>query len=84
MSAISYGVLEGEGVIVSPKKQPEQVKFRWDPDLIQEVRDIAERTGRTINEAGEMLMRWAVERAKTELELSDSSPEGSAAKRKKT
>lgn len=71
MSGSTNGVIEDDRVIVAPKKTPEQVKFRWPPDLIEEVREIAKRTGRTMNEAGEMMMRWAVERAKHELEAAE-------------
>lgn len=59
-------------MIVSPKTKTEQIKFRWDPDLCERVRRIAERTKRRINETGELLMRSAVERSELELELADS------------
>lgn len=62
-------MLRGDAVIVSPKKPPKQVKFRWDPDLVRELERLAERTGRTMTDTAELLMKWAVERAKAELEL---------------
>lgn len=73
MNTASRDVVGGRGVIVTEKKQPEQVKFRWDPALIQEIRAIAERTNRTINDVGETLMRWAVERSKAELEMTGTA-----------
>lgn len=75
-------VVRADGVIVSPRKRPVQVKFRWDPDLAEELRQIAERTDRSINEAGELLMRWAIERSKAELDLAAESE--SPLKRKKS
>lgn len=59
-------------MIVSPKKPTVQVKFRWDPDLKRELESIAERTGRTANETSELLIRWAIERAKQELDMADT------------
>jgi hypothetical protein len=73
MGATTEGVVSTSSVIVPPKKPAEQVKFRWDPDLIQEVHALARRTNRSINETGEMLMRWAVDRAKTELEMAGAA-----------
>lgn len=61
--------VEGGAVIVTPKVEPVQVKFRWDPAIRDELEAIAKRTHRTINETGEILIRWAIERAKEELEL---------------
>lgn len=69
MSVSAQSVVVPGGVIVSPKKPDGQVKFRWDPDLIDGIKEIAARTNRSINEAGELLMRWAVDRAKAELEI---------------
>lgn len=74
-------VLEGDGVIVPPKTEPKSVRFRWPPDLVEEIEAIAARTGRSMNEAGELMMRWAVERTKAELE---TGPDGGlSSKRKK-
>lgn len=68
-------MVDGGTVIVSPKKPAAQVKFRWDPALRDELAALAERTGRTVNETGELLMRWAIQRAKEELELAgDTEP----------
>lgn len=66
-SSMSHAAIEDRAVIVSPKQKPEAVTFRWDPALLDEVRGIAKRTGRSINETGEMLMTWAVEASKREL-----------------
>lgn len=68
MSATAEGVVGDGPVIVSPKKEPVQVKFRWDPSLLAELKELAERTDRSMNECGEMLIRWALERAKQELD----------------
>lgn len=81
MSAQTYSVVEGGTVIVTPRKPPEQIKFRFDPDLIQGLRDLAERTNRSLNEVGEMLMMWALERATEELARAGDTQDG--AKRKK-
>lgn len=59
-------------MIVPPKKDPVNVKFRWDETLADDIKMIAEKTGRSMNETGEMLMRWAVERAKAELEFANA------------
>lgn len=76
VSASVQGVVESKAVIVPPKTASVQVKFRWPPDLLDEIRAIAERTGRSQNEAGERLMRWAIERAKVELEMAgEPAPE---------
>lgn len=61
-------------MIVSPKNPPVQVKFRWDPDLLEELKTLAEATNRTQNDTGERLMRWAIERAKAELQLLGEAP----------
>lgn len=74
-------VLGSEPVIVSPKKDPKPILFRWDPDLVAEIQAIAERTNRSVNETSELLVRWAVERAKAELEMTGES--ASVGKRKK-
>jgi hypothetical protein len=81
MSASAGNVVEGGPVIVSPKVKAREMKFRWDPELVREIEDIAARTHRTLNECGELLMRWAVERSKQELELLDE--QSGNARRKK-
>lgn len=80
MSATAVSLVRGGTVIVPPRTKPTQVKFRWPPDLQKELAAIAEKTNRSINETGELLMRWAIERAKAELDMGDA---GSPVKRKK-
>lgn len=67
-------------MIVPPRAKATQVKFRWPPDLQAELAAIAEKTNRSINETGELLMRWAIERAKAELDMGSTE---SPVKRKK-
>lgn len=82
VSDLDSDVIVSEGVIVSPKKPAEQVKFRWDPDLVVQLKELADRTHRTINETGELLIRWAIERSKEELDRAELEP-GTPLKRKK-
>lgn len=66
------GSLSAPDMAVVPKKQePMRAVFRWAPSLVDEIDEIAKATGRSRNEAGELLMRWAVERAKHELEMAE-------------
>ncbi len=69
-------VVQSDAVIVPPKTQSVQVKFRWPPDIGVEIAAIAKRTNRSMNEAGELLMRWAIERAKQELDAAGDIPSG--------
>lgn len=71
-------------MIITPKGEkprPAQINFRWDPDVITRLKRIADRTGHSINEAGELLMKWALGRAEVELEI--SGDEAAPLKRKK-
>lgn len=52
-------VLEDVGVILPPKK-PQQIKFRWDPDLVDELKKLTERSGHAEKDVAERLMEWAV------------------------
>ena len=54
--------------ILSKKSKPESLTFRWDPELFAELRALASETGRSLNETGEILMRWAVQEARRDLE----------------
>lgn len=47
--------------VVIPKQPPVQLKFRWDAALVDELRAIAEATGNSMNDAAEMLVRFAIE-----------------------
>lgn len=60
-----------------------QFKFVWPDDLIAEVKELAEVSDRSINEAGEILMRWAVQEARAEWGLSHSASEAGRTGRKK-
>lgn len=72
-------------MIVPPKSKSVvvQCNFRWPSDLPEEIRAIAERSGRSLNETGELLMRWAVERAKAEYEAVAETENPLGVKRKK-
>ena len=52
-------VVEDEGVILPPRK-PQQIKFRWDPDLVEELKKLTERSGHAEKDVAERLMGWAV------------------------
>ena len=75
-------------VIVPPKEPPkdsevvEQVKFRWPRKDIERVKRIAEKTHRSMNEAGLLLMRWALDKSEAELEA-EPSPKPTESKRAK-
>lgn len=78
-------------VIVPPKEPPnipesevvEQVKFRWPRKDAARIKRIAEQTHRSMNEAGLLLMRWALDKAEAELKA-EPSPKPPEPKRKKT
>lgn len=69
-------------VIVTPKRPPKELKFRWDPDLAARIERIAEETGRTVNDAAELLMRWAVERQELEMERGGAHSAAKAERKK--
>lgn len=52
-------VVEDEGVILPPRK-PQQIKFRWDPDLVDELKQLTARSGHAEKDVAERLMSWAV------------------------
>lgn len=54
--------------IVPKKAKHAKLTFRWSPDLVAEIDRIAEHTGRSQNECGEYLMRWAVQQALREID----------------
>lgn len=58
--------------IVSKKSDPVRAVFRWDPALVEEIDRIAVATGRSRNEAAELMMRWAVDQTRRELEMAEA------------
>ena len=61
IAAMTANTNKDHAPVVPSRPKTEQVKFRWPPELIQEIRDVARRSGRTINDAGELLMRFALD-----------------------
>lgn len=61
-----------------PKEQRVQKKFLWPPDLCDEIDELAKVSDRSINETGEILMRWAAEKARVEWGLSSKTAAGDA------
>src|SRR5580765_1185402 len=71
-SKMNAGVIGTGTVILPPKVSKEDLKspmFRWHPDTVARIKRIAEMQGYSVNEAGEMLMRWAIEATEKELGL---------------
>jgi hypothetical protein len=69
----------GAEMILPPKEAPIQVPFRLPPSLVAEMDELATRTNRSRNETAELLLRWAVERAKAELEAQEVVPQAAPA-----
>lgn len=75
MATDTQAVVQGPRVIL-PKKPSEgsvekneaQFHVWWKKDLIADIKALAKASGRSITEASELLMGWAVERAKQEYE----------------
>lgn len=65
--AIAAHVIEGAGVIVPPKTKSKNITYSWSEDVIDKVRSIAHRQGRSVNETSELMMRWAIDRVEAEL-----------------
>ncbi|MGH9811503.1 MAG: hypothetical protein ACRD4T_00055 [Candidatus Acidiferrales bacterium] len=74
------GVLDGDAMLVPPKADRIQCKFRWSPDIMADLKRVAEERGRSVNDVSERLMRWAVDRALAELE-EEVEPEAERGKR---
>lgn len=75
----------GAAMPIVPKKEPRTATtLRVTPSLLQEIDEIAERTGRSRNDAIEFLLMWAVERAKQELEQQAREAAEKGGRRKRT
>jgi hypothetical protein len=72
-----------EAMIVPPKEPPIQVLLRLPPTLVAEMDALAERTNRSRNETAELLLGWAVERAKLELDVAEKAKPAEKPKPKK-
>lgn len=76
MGTEATGLVDDEGVKILPHKEEEQEKpetheqFKvvWPKDLTADIRRLADLSGRSIKDASEKLMRWAVNRAMSEYE----------------
>lgn len=79
----ALGELEAGRIVVPPKSAPKPVKYTWKADTIAKLKAIADRTGRSDNEVGEMLMEKAVAAARHEYALvAETAPQPAPRRRK--
>lgn len=70
-------VIETASVIIPPKAKSrvKQPKFRWSEDTVDRLEVVSNDADRSMNETGEILMRWALQEVEREKKMLAGVPE---------